>query len=139
MSQEIADKFVAALHKLEETRDVEEISSLYADDAEIVNVVTPHTFKGVDGAREFWTKYRESFGEMRSEFRNHIYGETASAHEWTTTGTANNNNEIVYSGVTILEFADNKIQRSGAYFNSQDLGKQMESGAPAKPNQATAD
>jgi hypothetical protein len=138
MSQQIAEKFVNALHKLEETRDVEEIASLYADTAEVVNVVAPTKFEGQQGAREFWTKYRESFGEMRSEFRNKIYGETSAALEWTTTGNSNNNNEIVYSGVTILEIENDQITRSCAYFNSQDLGKQIESGAPPKPNQAVS-
>lgn len=136
MTREIADKFIAALHKLEDERDAETIAALYSDDAQVVNVVTPHTFTGVEGAREFWTKYRESFGEVHSEFRNHIYGENVTAHEWTTTGTANSDNKIEYSGVTILEITGDKITRSCAYFNSQDLGKQMESGAPPKPNQA---
>ena len=136
MSQEIAEKFVAALHKLEEARDVEEIAALYADDAEVANVVAPQKFTGQAGAREFWTKYRESFGEAHSEFRNKIYGENSAALEWTTRGNANQNHQILYSGVTILEIENDKITRSCAYFNSQDLGKQIESGAPPKPNQA---
>lgn len=138
MSEQIAKKFIDALHKLEESRDAGEIASLYADNAEVVNVVTPHTFTGQDGAREFWTKYRETFGEMRSEFRNEIVTDNRAALEWTTTGNANGGNEIEYSGVTILEIEGDKITRSCAYFNSQDLGKQIEGNAPPKANQAVS-
>lgn len=138
MSQDIAKKFIAALHKLEETRDVAEIAGLYADNAEVANVVAPQKFSGEGGAHEFWTKYRETFGEMRSEFRNEIITDNRAALEWTTRGTANNEHQIEYSGVTILEIEGDKITRSCAYFNSQDLGKQIESGAPPKENQAVS-
>lgn len=138
MSQETAEKFVAALHKLEETRDSAEIVALYADDAEIANVVAPMKFSGQSGAREFWTKYRETFGEMRSEFRNKIYSDTSAALEWTTRGTSKSSNDICYSGVTILEIENDKITRSCAYFNSDDLGRQIEKGAPPKENQAVS-
>lgn len=138
MTKEIAEKFVAALHKLEESRETDEIVSLYADNAEIANVVAPVKFEGQDGARNFWTKYRETFGEMRSEFRNQIYGEQSAALEWTTRGNANHEHEIVYSGVTILEIENDKITRSCAYFNADDLGRQIEKGAPPKQNQAVS-
>lgn len=138
MSQQTAEKFIAALHKLEETGETAEIAALYADNAEISNVVSPHNFTGQEGAKDFWTKYRETFGEMRSEFRNTIADETHAALEWTTTGNSKDNNQIEYSGVTILEFDGDKISRSCAYFNPQDLGKQIESGAPAKSNQAVS-
>lgn len=138
MSQQIAENFINALHKLEETGDAEEISSLYAESAEIANVVTPKTFSGRDGARDFWTKYRETFGEMRSEFRNQIVTENRAALEWTTVGTSKNEHEITYSGVTILEIEADKISRSCAYFNSHDLGRQIEQDTPPKPNQAVS-
>ncbi|HZH33762.1 MAG TPA: nuclear transport factor 2 family protein [Pyrinomonadaceae bacterium] len=138
MSQQIAEKFINALRKLEETGEPEEISGLYTESAEIANVVAPKKFTGQDGARDFWTKYRETFGEMRSEFRNRIYTENAAALEWTTIGTSKEDHEITYSGVTILEIEGDKISRSCAYFNSQNLGKQIEGDAPPKPNQAAA-
>lgn len=138
MIQETAEKFVAALRKLEDTHEPEEIVGLYADNAEIANVVAPGKFSGQSGARDFWTKYRETFGEVHSEFRNKIYGEKSAALEWTTAGSSNNNNEIRYSGVTILEIENDQITRSCAYFNAEDLGRQIEGGAPPKQNQAVA-
>lgn len=138
MNQQITERFIAALRKLEESREVEEIAALYAENAEITNVVAPHKFSGQQGVRDFWTKYRASFGEMRSEFRNKIIGEQSAALEWTTIGNSSENHEIAYSGVTILEFEGDKITRSCAYFNSQDLGKQLESGESPKQNQAVS-
>jgi hypothetical protein len=138
MSRQLAENFINALHKLEETGDAKEISSLYSDSAEIVNVVSPKTFAGQEGARDFWMKYRETFGEMRSEFRNQIITEDRAALEWTTVGTSKNEHEITYSGVTILEIEGDKISRSCAYFNSHDLGRQIEQDTPPKPNQAVS-
>ncbi|MEP6924121.1 MAG: nuclear transport factor 2 family protein [Pyrinomonadaceae bacterium] len=138
MTESTAEKFIAALHKLEESRETEEIVALYADNAEIANVVAPLKFAGQDGARDFWTKYRDTFGEMRSEFRNKIYGENSAALEWTTTGKSSNDHEVCYSGVTILEIENDKITRSCAYFNADDLGRQIEKGAPPKQNQAVS-
>ena len=138
MTEVTAEKFIAALHKLEENHEPEEIVALYADNAEIANVVAPGKFSGQQGARDFWTKYRETFGEMRSEFRNKIYGENSVALEWTTTGSSNNSNEICYSGVKILEIENDQITRSCAYFNADDLGRQIEKGTPPKQNQAVS-
>ncbi|HEX8396325.1 MAG TPA: nuclear transport factor 2 family protein [Pyrinomonadaceae bacterium] len=138
MSRELAENFINALRKLEETGEPAEIAALYAENAEIVNVVSPKKFTGIEGAREFWTRYRETFGEMRSEFRNKIVNETSAALEWTTRGISKENHEITYSGVTILEFKGDKISRSCAYFNAHDLGRQIEQETPAKPNQAVS-
>ncbi|MBC7798160.1 MAG: nuclear transport factor 2 family protein [Pyrinomonadaceae bacterium] len=138
MSKEIGENFVAALRELEESRNVEKIASLYAENAEIGNVVAPKKFIGRDGARDFWTKYRETFSEISSEFRNKIHTENQSALEWTTTGKSNGEKDIIYSGVTILEIENGKISRSCAYFNSENLGKQIQGDAPPKENQAVS-
>lgn len=138
MSRQLTENFINALHKLEETGEPNEIAALYTENAEIVNVVSPKKFTGTEGAREFWTRYRETFGGMQSEFRNKIVGGNSAALEWTTRGISKENHEITYSGVTILEFDGDKISRSCAYFNAQDLGRQIEQDALAKPNQAVS-
>jgi len=62
MSKETAEQFIAALGRLEAGRDLAPIVSLFADDCEVGNVVTPEPFRGRDGAREFWgAKYRDTF------------------------------------------------------------------------------
>ena len=68
ISQKVADGFVQALCKPEE--DVEALVAIHTDDCEVSNVSLPGAFRGHEGLREFWTSYRSTFGEMRSEFRN---------------------------------------------------------------------
>src|SRR3712207_8149824 len=87
MSREVADNFVAALWELEENENVEPLVEVHTEDCEVGNVSVPGTFNGHEGLREFWTNYRSTFGEMKSEFRNVIATEEGAALEWTTTGT----------------------------------------------------
>ena len=70
MSKEVADRFVEALRKLEEDRDVQTLVEVHAENCEVGNVAVPRTFGGHEGLREFCTSYRNTFDEMKSEFRN---------------------------------------------------------------------
>jgi ketosteroid isomerase-like protein len=125
MSKEVADRFVEALWSLEEDRDVEKLVEIHTEDCAVGNVSVPRTFEGHDGLREFWTNYRETFGEMKSEFRNVFAdGEGHAALEWTTTGTSNGD-EVRYDGVSILEIEGDKVSRFMAYFDSRRLSEQV--------------
>jgi len=125
MSQQIADKFIEALHKLEESRELETITGVFAEDSEVGNVVAPEKFNGQNGAREFWTKYRDTFGEVHSTFRNIIITGNRAALEWTTEGTTSGGAPVKYEGVSILEIEDGAITRFRAYFDAGDLGRQV--------------
>ncbi len=109
----MADGFVEALCKLEE--DVEALVEIHTDDCVVGNVSVPETFRGHEGLREFWTSYRSTFGEMRSEFRNVFATEEGAALEWTTEGTSNGET-VSYEGVSILEIEGGKARRFMAYF-----------------------
>jgi steroid delta-isomerase-like uncharacterized protein len=124
MSQEVADNFVEALWKLEEDRDVEPLVALHTEDCEVGNVAVPRTFEGLDGLREFWTNYRKTFGEMKSEFRNVFATDGRAALEWTTTGTSNGHS-VEYGGVSILEIEGDKVKRFMAYFDPRSLTQQV--------------
>jgi ketosteroid isomerase-like protein len=102
MSKEVADRFIEALRKLEEERDVEALLEIHTEDCEAGNVSVQETFRGHDGLREFWTNYRKTFGEMRSTFRNVFATEERAALEWTTEGTSDGDT-VAYDGVSILE------------------------------------
>ena len=78
-SKEVADRFVEALRKLEEDQDMEALVEIHAEKCEVGNVAVPGTFSGHDGLREFWTSYRETFDEMKSEFRNVFADDTGHA------------------------------------------------------------
>ena len=122
MAENTAKQFIDALHKLESDRDLETIVNLFSEDCEIGNVVTEDKDIGV---REFWTSYRESFGEVESTFRNEIITGGATALEWTTSGTSGEGHEFKYDGVSILEIEADKITRFHAYFDPNKLGKQI--------------
>jgi ketosteroid isomerase-like protein len=124
MSKEIADRFVEALRELEENRSVEALIEVHTEDCEVGNVSAPETFNGHDGLREFWTSYRSTFGEMKSEFRNVFATEDRAALEWTTEGTSNGDT-VSYEGVSILEIEGGKVRRFMAYFDTRDLTGQV--------------
>jgi ketosteroid isomerase-like protein len=126
MSEQLIEKFIEALGRLEAERDVETIAALYADDARIGNVTATADHTGRDGAREFWTKYRDTFGEVRSTFRNRIVAQGRAALEWTTEGTTAGGSPIRYDGVSILEHDGERLTRFHAYFNPEALGRQVE-------------
>lgn len=125
MSEQVAQTFIDGLHQLEENRELEAIVATYADNSVVGNIVSPEQFEGREGAREFWTKYREAFGTVHSEFRNIITTDDAAALEWTTTGTNIEGEPFQYDGVSLLEIEDGLITRFRAYFNPSDLGKQI--------------
>jgi ketosteroid isomerase-like protein len=122
MAENLAKRFIEALHKLEDERDLETIASLFNDSAEVGNVVTEHRKMN---AREFWQHYRENFDEIKSTFRNEIITDNTAALEWTSTGTSADGNRFEYSGVSILEMDGDKISRFHAYFDANQLGRQI--------------
>lgn len=132
MSEQVAENFVQALRTLEESRDLESIVALHAEAAEVGNIVAPEKFHGQEGAREFWTKYRDTFGEVRSTFRNRIITDGRAALEWTTEGTSSGGEKINYEGVSILEIEADRITRFRAYFNAGALGQQIAKEQTAK-------
>ncbi len=125
LSQEVADRFAEALRKLEEDRDVEALVAIHTEDCDVGNVAVSTTFSGHEGLREFWTGYRDTFGEMKSEFRN-IFADDAgrAALEWTTEGTSDGNT-VSYDGVSILEIQGDKVSRFRAYFDPRRLTEQL--------------
>jgi limonene-1,2-epoxide hydrolase len=124
MSREVVDNFVAALWELEENENVEPLVEIHTEDCEVGNVSVPETFRGHEGLREFWTSYRGTFGEIKSEFRNVIATEEGAALEWTTTGTSNGDS-VSYDGVSVLEIEGDKVRRFMAYFDTRHLTRQV--------------
>ncbi len=124
MSKEAADRFIEALQKVEQKRDVEALVEIHTEECEVGNVSVQETFRGHEGLREFWTEYRKTFGEMRSTFRNVFATEEGAALEWTTEGTSNGDT-VSYAGVSILEVEGGKVRRFMAYFDPRALTPQV--------------
>ena len=125
MSETLVEQFIAALGKLESGHDVQGMETLFGSDCELGNVVVPEKFHGIEGVRKFWTKYRDTFAELRSTFRNRIISDGHAALEWTTSATSGDGSKIQYDGVSILEFGGDKIIRFRAYFDPAALGRQI--------------
>jgi hypothetical protein len=121
MAADIAGRFIDALHTLESDRSADALGELYADGSVSGNSATTRTYDGPDGAREFWSGYREAFGEIRSEFRNVVSTDGAAALEWTSTGTLAGGDDVTYEGVTVLEVEADRITRSTAYFDPRAI------------------
>jgi steroid delta-isomerase-like uncharacterized protein len=125
VSQEAAEKFKEALWKLEEDRDVEALVEIHTEDCSVGNIAVPKTFDGHEGLREFWTNYRNTFDEMKSEFSNVFADEAGhAALEWTTNATEDDKN-VSYAGVSILEIEGGKVKRFMAYFDPRSLTEQI--------------
>ncbi|GAC1386037.1 MAG: nuclear transport factor 2 family protein [Herpetosiphon sp.] len=132
MSIQLAEQFMNALHRLEDDRDVDAIVALYGEQSEISNVVSHEAFHGSAGAREFWTKYRDAFGEVHSEFRNVIVSEKNVALEWVTSGTGADGAPFTYDGVSIIETSGQHVTRFRAFFDSASLSHQIVPATPSK-------
>lgn len=126
MSEQIAQRFVDALGRLEAERNLETIAALFAETSEIGDAVSPEKFHGRDGAREFWgAKYRSAFSEVKSTFRNVFRQGGRVALEWTTEATTSDGKPVQYDGVSILETDGQLIKRFRAYFDAGSLGRQL--------------
>ncbi|MDF1502086.1 nuclear transport factor 2 family protein [Roseisolibacter sp. H3M3-2] len=121
MSNPSAQEFVAALRRVEEHGDVETMAALYATDAELRNPELSAPLTGSEGARRFWTAYRESFDEIRSRFHAILESETRVMLEWTSDCRTTAGVETQYGGVSVVETRDGRIVRFGAYFDPARL------------------
>lgn len=118
----ITEKFIEALSELESACDVELIVALFASDCEVGDIAAPTLFRGLEGARRFWTDYRENFKDVCSVFQKEFYSDNKARLEWTTEGKIKNGGKIKYAAVSVLETEDEKITRFYAYFNKQAAG-----------------
>lgn len=125
MSKQLTDTFIQALQDLENSRNPNSIVLLFAENCEVGNVVSPNHYQGTAGAQEFWQHYRDTFDQVKSNFRNQIMMDGKVALEWTTEGTVKNGKSIRYDGVSILEIEGDKITRFYAYFDPNHLGHQI--------------
>ncbi len=121
ITQNITERFIGALSELESAHDVELMVALFADDCEVGDIAAPKLFRGVEGARRFWTDYRDNFKDVCSIFQKELYSDNKARLEWTTEGKIKNGGKIKYAAVSILETEDEKITRFYAHFDKQHL------------------
>ena len=119
-----AKTFIDALHRLEADRETDAIARLYSPDAVISNPLVDK--RGQEGAAAFWTAYRESFDDIRSEFSSILEADGRIALEWRSTGSAKGK-PFAYEGVSILEVDGEAITAFRTYFDTAQLGRELTS------------
>lgn len=128
-AKDLAHRFIDALHKLEDgsEADADEMVSLFGEDARLTNAaMAGKELTGVDGARRFWSEYRRSFGQVRSEFSHVIVDANAAGLFWTTEGSGNDGQRVHYDGVSLLEWSgDGKIGFFRGYYDTRELSREL--------------
>ena len=125
MDQEMVNRFIDALGRLERQRELDPIVGLFSEEARLSNVIMPEPVSGQAGARSFWNMYRETFGVVVSHFDNVFVCGGKAALEWTARGTGHRGQPVRYRGVSLLEIAGDRLIRFTAYFDPADLGAQL--------------
>lgn len=109
--------FIDALTRLEQSGDADAIAGFFAEGADVSDPMVKHSAEGEPGARAFWTRYREAFDEIRSEFRNVVEDGNVAMLEWTSEGSSDGA-PVRYGGVSVLEHGRDGIRAFRASFNA---------------------
>ena len=116
-----AETFINALRRLESEGDLETIAGLFGDEAEVSNPADAAPHVGRDGARAFWSKYRDAFDRVRSDFRNVVESDRAALLEWRSDGRTASGHDFSYDGASVLEYTGDRIVRFRAYYDPHAL------------------
>ena len=127
------ERFIDALQEFERAGDTDRFLELFAEDAALQSLTEHEPLRGQDGAGQFWDGYRSAFKEIRSEFDRVIQGDHTVVLEWHSDGTLADGQPISYRGVSILELADERVQRFRAYYDSAPFANRQARQAAAKP------
>jgi hypothetical protein len=78
----VSDRFMAALHHLDEHADTGPMVELTAPEAVLRKLDRHQEETGPEGARVFWDDYRSVFATISTEFTSTLDGESGSSLEW---------------------------------------------------------
>lgn len=116
--RELTERFIEALHQLHTDRDVEALVSLFAEQATLSKLGAQHQERGPEGARRFWTDYREVFDDIEATFTHTVSDDAGVALEWTSTGSLSGGHPFSYAGVSVLEGDGTQLQGFRTYYDS---------------------
>jgi hypothetical protein len=121
-TEAMTQRFIDALHQLEDARNQDVICSMFADAAVLEAPRHTSGYRGVAGARRFWQEYLESFASIHSDFQQTVVGGDQAALFWTARGRLRHHDaEVTYPGVTLLEFQGDRIARFRTVFDRTPL------------------
>ena len=115
-----AQRFATQLDELEASGDVERfVTSLFADDAQLVRPEAQQQLQGERGARAFWQQYLAHFDTISSELDRLVDTGELSVLEWRSNRRLRTGSEITYRGVSILDFDKNgRVRRFATYYDT---------------------
>lgn len=99
----VARRFVAALRSLEDAGEVDGLAGVGGADTRWWSTGPDEAVSGTDGARQFWSRYRRAFAEIRSEFGTVTETPGRVVLEWTSRGRHHSGAPVRYAGVTVLD------------------------------------
>jgi len=126
----ITTTFIEALHRLEETGNLDQIANLFSDDATLANPLVVRDAREPQSAEQFWKAYRGAFSEIESEFVNVVENEGVAILEWRSDGLVDAQ-AVSYSGVSVIEFDGERIKAFRAYFDPRELVARISTGHEA--------
>ena len=130
--EQLAQQFIDALHSLETGGDehVQDLAEMFAEDSTLRNSALDLRGMEVNGKNEvvqFWTEYKSTLGEVKSEFHHITTNERTAGLFWTTKGSNPNGEEVNYHGATLLEWNDEGlIQFFRGYYDTRELEMKAE-------------
>ena len=122
-----AKEFIDALHQLEKgsTDDANQLVGLYAKDATLANSALDNKSREMNGTDEilgFWTQYKDTLGDIYSNFHHITVSDDSAGLFWTTEGTNPAGDTVSYHGSTLLVYnTEGMIQFFRGYYDTREL------------------
>jgi len=114
----VSERFMQALHHLDEHADTGPMVDLTAPEAVLTKLDRHREATGPEGARGFWDEYRSVFETIRTEFTHTVDTDTSSSLEWTSRGTLSDGAALTYSGVTVIDVSGEQVSGVRTYYDS---------------------
>jgi ketosteroid isomerase-like protein len=118
MAQNTAERFMKGLQEMEARKDPTLLAAIFAEGAELSNAARATTFRGRDGAKEFWREYLSVFDHVHSEFTRVIEQGPRAALEWRSEAVLTSGEPITYTGVSLIEVSDGLVTRFRTYYDA---------------------
>lgn len=112
-------RFIEGLELLEEKGQAASLLALFSEDCVTGNCHLDEPMRGMEGARQYWHDYRNTFDDIQSRFSRITETGDVAVLEWTSRGTLKTGHPIEYRGVSILTLEGSKISDFIAYFDSK--------------------
>jgi ketosteroid isomerase-like protein len=112
----VVDRYRSALHAVEERGDTEWMVALFASDATLASPLI-RAEEGEGSASHFWAEYHRVFATIVTQIDRVSDASGTATLQWTSRGRHATGPEVTFSGVTVLEYRDDRITRLQSFFD----------------------